>query len=299
NVATNAGGLRLLRYGSLRGTILGLEVVTAEGKILDLMRALRKDNTGYDLKQLFIGSEGTLGIVTKAALLRVSSFNEVIRLLSVAKASLGEALSAFEYFDGQCVKCLQMNGFNDLLKNLPPGRRSEEQDYYALVEVNGNNAHNIELKIHNFVEEAESHGGVPVEGMLSHDIQQEKDLWKIRENIPVALNREGVLHKYDVSLPVSAMDDLVRHVRREFHRREETPIHKELDTEIYEYTKDMRGSIAGEHGLGTLKRDKIFYSKPALAVDYMKQMKNLFDPHGILNPGKVLPDTIPPESQLP
>ncbi|EER01416.1 d-lactate dehydrognease 2, putative [Perkinsus marinus ATCC 50983] len=163
--------------------------------------------------------------------------------------------------------------------------------------------------------------------MLSRDTKQERDLWKIRENIPVALNREGVLHKYDVSLPVSAMDDLVRHVRREFHRRGEirrvvgyghvgdgnlhlnvvsdptmnysTPIHKELDAEVYEYTKDMRGSIAGEHGLGTLKKDKIFYSKPVLAVEYMKEMKTLFDPRGILNPGKVLPHTIPPESELP
>jgi D-2-hydroxyglutarate dehydrogenase len=219
NVSANAGGLRLLRYGSLHGTVLGVEAVLADGTVIDCLSKMRKDNTGYDLKQLFIGSEGTLGLVTKVsiltpprsssvnvALLGCEDFSAVKKAFVEAKKHLGEVLSAIEFFDRQSLDMVlsQQDWVKDPLESSCP--------FYVLIETSGSNsAHDME-KLEAYLEDVMG-AGVVVDGTVAQDAAQGRKLFMIREDITVALSSRGYVYKYDISLPMDQYYKIVEETR--------------------------------------------------------------------------------------
>ncbi|XP_019177482.1 PREDICTED: D-2-hydroxyglutarate dehydrogenase, mitochondrial isoform X2 [Ipomoea nil] len=220
NVSTNAGGLRLLRYGSLHGNVLGVEAVLANGTVLDMLGTLRKDNTGYDLKHLFIGSEGSLGIITKVSILtppKLSSVNLCFlacndyascqKLLLEAKTKLGEILSAFEFLDA--------NAMDLVLKHLEGVRNplpSSIPNFYVLIETTGSNETYDKERLEAFLLHS-METGLITDGVVAQDINQASSCWHIREGIPEALMKAGAVYKYDLSIPVEKMYDLVEEMR--------------------------------------------------------------------------------------
>ncbi|GMF45156.1 unnamed protein product [[Candida] boidinii] len=225
NVATNAGGLRLIRYGSLHGSVLGLEVVLPDGTIVDSMHSLRKDNTGFDLKQLFIGSEGTIGIITgvsilcpsrpkavNIAFLGVESYEAVQETFKRAKTDLCEILSAFEFMDKNSQVITK-----DYIKMIHPLDQEEldevpDYPFYVLIETSGSNKEHDDAKLESFLESAMEEGVVS-DGVVSQDESQLKTLWRWREGISEASTKEGGVYKYDVSLPLPVLYDLVNDTR--------------------------------------------------------------------------------------
>ncbi|KAK4585190.1 hypothetical protein RGQ29_022736 [Quercus rubra] len=321
NVSTNAGGLRLVRYGSLHGTVLGIEAVLANGDVLDMLGTLRKDNTGYDLKHLFIGSEGSLGIVTKISILtppKLSSVNLAFlackdysscqKLLFEAKRYLGEILSAFEFLDNESLN-LALNHLEGVRNPLPPAMHN----FYVLIETTGSDESYDKEKLEAFLLRS-MEGGLISDGVIAQDINQASSFWHIREGVPEALMKAGAVYKYDLSLPVETMYNLVEEMRTKLgnsakvigyghlgdgnlHLNISTPqyddaILAQIEPFVYEWTSKQRGSISAEHGLGLMKANKIFYSKSHETVQLMASIKKLMDPHGILNPYKVLPHSI-------
>ncbi|XP_024613171.1 D-2-hydroxyglutarate dehydrogenase, mitochondrial isoform X1 [Neophocaena asiaeorientalis asiaeorientalis] len=316
NVATNAGGLRFLRYGSLRGTVLGLEVVLADGTILNCLTSLRKDNTGYDLKQLFIGSEGTLGVITavsilcppkpsavNVAFLGCPGFAEVLQTFCTCRGMLGEILSAFEFMDAECMKLVGLH--------LHLACPVQESPFYVLIETSGSGAGHDAEKLSGFLEQVLG-SGLVTDGTLATDQRRIKMLWALRERITEALSRDGYVYKYDLSLPLDRLYDLVSDLRARLglHAKHvvgyghlgDGNLHLNVTAEafspsllgtlepyVYEWTARQRGSVSAEHGLGFKKKDVLGYSKPPEALQLMQQLKALLDPKGILNPYKTLP----------
>ncbi|POM80509.1 D-2-hydroxyglutarate dehydrogenase, mitochondrial precursor [Phytophthora palmivora] len=288
NVSTNAGGLRLLRYGSLHGTVLGVEAVLADGTVIDCLSTMRKDNTGYDLKQLFIGSEESFAFVE-------------------AKKHLGEVLSAVEFMDGQSLDMVlsQQDWTKDPLEAPSP--------YYVLIETSGSNADHDMEKLNEYLEDVMG-SGVVVDGTVAQDEAQARKLFLIREDITVALAARGYVYKYDVSLPIEQYYKIAEETRERLapmdakvvcyghigdcnvHLNVSTlkyddEVFNALEPFIFEWTSKYRGSISAEHGIGTHKPEYLHLSKSDNAIKLMQQMKRMMDPKGILNPYKVLPDT--------
>ncbi|KAM6564654.1 hypothetical protein CsatB_024652 [Cannabis sativa] len=321
NVSTNAGGLRLIRYGSLHGNILGVEAVLANGDVLDMLGTLRKDNTGYDVKHLFIGSEGSLGIVTKVSILtppKLSSVNIAFlacenyfscqKLLIEAKRKLGEILSAFEFLDNAAMD-MALNKLEGVRNPLPPSLHN----FYVLIETTGSSESSDKEKLEAFLLHAMEIGLVS-DGALAQDINQALSFWRLREGIPEALQKSGAVYKYDLSIPVEQMYDLVEEMRTRLgaptkvvayghlgdsnlHLNISAPQYDEkilaqIEPFVYEWTSKHRGSISAEHGVGLMKANKIYYSKSKNTVQLMASIKKLLDPQGILNPYKVLPHSL-------
>ncbi|XP_065653303.1 D-2-hydroxyglutarate dehydrogenase, mitochondrial-like isoform X1 [Hydra vulgaris] len=317
NVSTNAGGLRFLRYGSLHSSVLGVEAVLADGTILDCLSTLKKDNTGYDLKQLFIGSEGTLGLVTgvslacpprpksvNLALLGINSFEEIQNVYLAAKSMLGEILSAFEFFDQSCALSVHEN----LKLRIP----IPEFPFYVLVETSGSNFEHDTEKLNTFLDYIMDKK-IVLDGTLATEPSKIKELWEIRENIAVALLLDGDgCFKYDISLPVNSLYNIVNILKEKFSNRTKRIVgyghfgdgnlhlnvvaptyDKELLSQIepiiFEYTALHKGSISAEHGIGFKKSKHMHYSRSNGAITLMRNLKNLMDPKGILNPYKVIP----------
>ncbi|GMH24566.1 hypothetical protein Nepgr_026409 [Nepenthes gracilis] len=318
NVSTNAGGLRLVRYGSLHGNVLGLEAVLANGTVLDMLKTLRKDNTGYDLKHLFIGSEGSLGIVTKVSILtppKLSAINLAFlacddylscqKLLLEAKRKLGEVLSAFEFLDSQSMD-LVLNHLEGVRNPLAPS----VHNFYVLIETTGSGESFDKDKLEAFLFRS-MESGLISDGVIAQDINQASSFWRIREGVAEALIKAGITYKYDLSLPVEKMYDLVEEMRMRLghsakvlgfghmgdgnlHLNISAPkyddaIFAQIEPFVYEWTSKHRGSISAEHGLGLMKANAIHYSKSPEAVQLMVSIKKLLDANGILNPYKVLP----------
>ncbi|KAK7307505.1 hypothetical protein VNO77_40633 [Canavalia gladiata] len=320
NVSTNAGGLRLVRYGSLHGNVLGVEAVLANGTVLDMLKSLRKDNTGYNLKHLFIGSEGSLGIVTKVSILtppKLSSINVAFlackdysscqKLLQEAKRKLGEILSAFEFLDGQSMN-LVLNHLEGARNPLP-----SLHSFYVLIETTGSDESSDTQKLEAFLLHSMENELIS-DGVLAQDISQASSFWLLREGIPEALMRAGPVYKYDLSLPIEHMYNIVEEMSSRLgntanvigyghlgdgnlHLNISTPryddkILSQIEPFVYEWTSKLRGSISAEHGIGLMKANKIFYSKSRETVQLMASIKNLLDPNHILNPYKVLPHSL-------
>ncbi|KAF2358115.1 FAD-linked oxidase C-terminal [Trinorchestia longiramus] len=317
NVATNAGGLRLLRYGSLQGSVLGLEAVTADGSVLDCMSTLRKDNTGYHLKHLLIGSEGTLGIITKVAIqcpvrpqaislamLSLNSFSTALVVASHAKSMLGEILSSCEFIDESAMECV----VNNLNLKCPVSAAP----CYVLLETSGSRAEHDQAKLEAFLELCMQQDGV-MDGTLATEPSRMNKMWELRERIAEALLLEGYVFKQDISLPLAEFYSLVEQTKAHLgdrvtrccgyghlgdgnlHLNVSVPSYDQevasmLEPWLYERVAAARGSISAEHGLGFKKRNHIHFSKHQSAVSLMKQIKLLMDPNRILNPYKVLPD---------
>lgn len=326
NVATNAGGLRLLRYGSLHGTVLGLEVVLPNGKIFNGLSKLRKDNTGYDMKQIFIGSEGTLGVITgvsilcppkpeavNVAFLGIESFEKVQETFKRAKMSLSEILSAFECMDSRSQALVSQH--TDLTRPL-----QDEFPFYVLIETSGSNKDHDEEKLNNFLE-AVMTDELVLDGVVAQDETQIKNLWQWRELVPEACGKGGGVYKYDVSMNLPEMfkfRDAVHNRLVEagvvgdtddypviesagyghigdgnLHlnvavRRYEDKVEALLEPFIFEYISNIQGSISAEHGLGFAKKNYIQYSKDESALDMIRTLKKQYDPSGILNPYKYI-----------
>ncbi|KAL2649538.1 hypothetical protein R1flu_017666 [Riccia fluitans] len=308
NVSTNAGGLRLLRYGSLHGNVLGLEVVLADGTVLDLLGTLRKDNTGYDVKQIFIGAEGTLGVVTKVSVLtppKLASVNVAFlacedyascqKTFAEAKQQLGEILSAFEFLDRHSLELVlkHLDGARDPLPD-------SKESFYLVVETTGSNQTHDKEKLDAFLESALEKELIK-DGAVAQDISQAASFWKVRE-VP------GAVYKYDLSLPLKDLYSLVEDMRERLrdsatvigyghmgdgnlHLNVVAPSYddklvSQIEPYVYERTAAVKGSVSAEHGLGLMKPKAIYYSKPPAAVQVMAGFKDLLDRHGILNPYK-------------
>lgn len=316
NVATNAGGLRLLRYGSLHGNVLGVEAVLADGTVVDSLSTLRKNNTGYDLKQLFVGSEGSIGVVTGVSVLcpprpkavnvayfGVESYEQLCRAYKEAKGKLSEILSAFELMDGPTQQLVHKTSGNKY-------PLEGEYPFYCLVETSGSNEEHDMAKLEAFLEHIMGEG-IVADGVLAQDETQFQALWRWREGITEALNHVGGTYKYDVSIPLPELYQLVDDCRERLTqmglvgdddsfpvqavvgyghmgdsnlhlnvsvRQYNKDVEKAIEPWVYEWIQKRKGSISAEHGLGLAKKEFIGYSQNETMVKLMKQLKDLYDP---------------------
>jgi FAD/FMN-containing dehydrogenase len=306
---------------------VGIEAVLASGEIIDLLSKYRKDNTGYDLKQLLIGSEGTLGVITKAAIHcpQIARYKSVALLytssddfesfvsqnLIRARTLLGESLSGFEFIDQEALR---------LLPKLPPGLPQEigKTGFAILVECSSS-AEPVDHILTRFLETSFEAGPGDVLGVVASDLEGMKKLWNYRESVSSGIAKVGPNLKYDLSLPHNHYYEIVKETRREFgHLKEvvavvgyghvgdgnvhlnvalegpksvnphETDIGKRISEYVFSRVNQLGGSISAEHGIGRDKKDKLALSKPPEVIRLMKSIKKVFDPVGILNPGRVL-----------
>jgi FAD/FMN-containing dehydrogenase len=324
NISTNAGGTQVLRYGNMREQVLGLEVVLPDGRVWDGLRGLRKDNTGYDLKHLFIGAEGTLGIVTAAvlklypkpgaiatALVAVPDPAAAVALLGRLRAACGERVTGFEIISRPC--------FDLVFKNIPNAADPLQQTHpwYVLAELfdsvdGGGLASMLEEALGEAVE-----NGLVLDAVLAASVAQREALWSLRENISEAQRIEGFSVKHDVSVPVSRVPQLIEEGNRALEaafpgigivafghlgdgnihwnafpprgaKVDFVPWSAEVNAVAYGVVHRLGGSISAEHGIGVLKRDELPHYKPALELELMRAIKRTLDPRGVMNPGKVL-----------
>lgn len=319
NIATNAGGIKVIRYGLTRRQVLGLEVVTGKGEILKLNNGLVKNATGYDLRHLFIGSEGTLGIITQATLqlirppqnltvlvLGVPEFGALMQVLMRFQADLD--LTAFEFFSDRALHYLvQDKGLAKPFDTPAP--------YYALLEFENDSAGREQAALQAFQDCLEQ--GSVLDGVMSQSQAQAKALWRLREMISETLSAYTP-YKNDLSVRVSqvaaflqAVDQIVAERYAAFeviwyghigdgnlHLNILKPATMEkseffehcaaVNEQVFALTQSLGGSISAEHGVGLLKRDYLSYSRSPEEIAYMRAMKALFDPNQVLNPGKLL-----------
>ena len=329
NISTNAGGNHVLRYGMMRALVLGLEVVMADGRVLPMLKTLHKDNTGYDLKQLFIGAEGTLGIVTAAslrlfprpaqmvtALAAVPSPAAALRLLSHMQANTGGLLSAFELISRQALDLV--------LKNIPDTRDplATSSPWYVLMEISGGVGASLETLAQSALEEAMA-AALVTDAAVAQNQTQARSLWHLRETISEAAKREGAAIKHDISVPVASIPAFIEEatatVLEKFpgarpvcfghmgdgnlHFNFNAPVGgdaafavqwDEMQLTVHDIVKNYSGSISAEHGIGQMKRDVLPRYKSSEELDTMRALKHAFDPKNILNPGK----TVPPVRRL-
>ncbi|MES3001128.1 MAG: FAD-binding oxidoreductase [Pseudomonadota bacterium] len=326
NLSTNAGGTQVVRYGNARELCLGVEVVTAQGEIWNGLSGLRKDNTGYDLRDLFVGSEGTLGVITAATMklyplpavsltawAAVPSMDEAVHLLGLAHRHLGAGLTGFEVM-GQFP--LQL-----VAKHFPKLRVPfhESSPYCVLLENSDHeSAEHARAQFERLLEYAMEEG-VVADAVVAENIAQARQLWHIRESIPMAQVEEGLNIKHDISIPVSAIprfcDVTQAALEREIpgvrlvnfghlgdgnlHFNVQAPEggdpaaflreYEELVTTIvYDSVREFGGSISAEHGVGSLKLDKLVEHKSPVALEMMRAIKRALDPQNLMNPGRVL-----------
>jgi FAD/FMN-containing dehydrogenase len=318
NIASNAGGLQALRYGVMRNLVLGLEVVLADGTIISSMNKMMKNNAGYDLKQLFIGSEGTLGIITRAVLkmedlpktrctafIALESFEKAVQLLQYAKKHLNNGLTSFE---------LLWQDYYTLMTSSPSPYSpplSQTFPFYVLMETHGQDAEKDKILFEEFLEKSLEEGLIADAAIAQS--QQELDwFWGIRENVELVFSVHSTVFLFDVSLAISDMDAYIKKIRTElqniwpdlhfysFGHMGDGNLHlfvscgddeastKHLVEEIiYKPLQLIDGSITGEHGIGLEKKSWLHLSRTLEEIQLMKTIKKAFDPKGILNRGKL------------
>src|SRR3954465_7385999 len=316
NLSTNAGGVNVLRYGSARDQVLGLEVVLPDGRVWDGLRGLRKDNTGYDLKQLFLGAEGTLGIITPPVLrlhpkptatstawIALERAQGAIELLAFLHERLSERPSAFELLSRKCREAVLAfaPGTQDPLATPHP--------WYVLVEIADSGE---ERTLREQVEKAlvdAAEGGAIADAALAQSGEQARALWRIRETVPEA---QFTNVKHDISVPISKVAEFIERADARlavrfpdvrvyaFGHVGDGNVHYNVGPEqlvaersavnriVYDTVAELGGSISAEHGLGQLKREEIRSHKSALELELMRTLKRALDPSGLFNPGKVL-----------
>lgn len=315
NIATNAGGVKVIRYGLTRNWVLGLEVVLADGAILELGGALEKNNTGIDLRQLFIGSEGTLGFITEAtlkltkiperldvALFAVRDLAAVLALFKQVR-SLPGIVSAYEFFTHACLTRL-------LSHRKVRAPFAEPHACYVLLEVE--NARDFAESLMPILE-----SGLAADAVVAQHESEARSLWELREGISESLSATGLPHKNDIALPIASLEAFVSDLHTLMGSRyqgweiclfghigdgnlhlnvmkPETMDKAEFlqkthdaDTDVFTLVQKHRGSISAEHGIGLLKKDFLTFTRSNAEIEIMRQMKRVLDPKGILNPGKV------------
>ncbi len=324
NLATNAGGTQVLRYGNMRELTLGLVVVTPDGEIWHGLRGLRKDNTGYDLRDLYVGSEGTLGIITAAtlrlypqpaasctALVALDSVTEGVTLLSQARLGFGPALTGFELMSGDSL-ALVTRIYPQQTLPLPAS------PWFALLELSDSESQEHARERFETVLGAALESGLAKDAVIAESIAQSKALWHLRESIPLAQAEEGKNIKHDVSIPISRIPEFVQTtdallaarfpgIRQvifghlgdgNLHYNVAPPLGVDPEVflqeqdDVYQLVHDSvhahSGSISAEHGVGQLKRDELPRYKSQVELGLMRKIKDALDPSGMMNPGKVL-----------
>ena len=325
NLSTNAGGTAVLRYGNTRELVLGLEVVLADGQVWNGLRGLRKDNTGYDLKHLFVGAEGTLGVITAAvlktfplprarvaAIVALGEARAALPLLSLMQERLGSGLSAFELFSDLCVGLVQ--------KHFPAtvAPFTVRHPQYVLIELSDMSS---ETSASNALESALGaalEAGLIRDAAVSRSLAQFEALWALRDNVSEAQAKEGPNIKHDVTVPISRMADFMTgaeaHLARAhpgvrlvvFGHVGDGNLHfnvsapegvdparflagmEDINRIVHDCVASFDGSISAEHGLGQYKREEIKRYKSPLELELMRSVKRALDPRGLMNPGKVL-----------
>lgn len=325
NIATNAGGVHVLRFGPMRDLVLGLEVVLPSGEVWKGLKTLRKDNTGYDLKQLFIGAEGTLGIITKAALklfpaprtketaiLGGRRVANLMKVLDLMQNGFGERLSAFEIFPEAALRIV--------LDHIPGARDpfSVKQPWYALVDVwdvtqNPNLAGDLEAALGKALEQ-----NLIEDVVIARSLQQAGDFWKLRETIVEAQKQDGDGIKHDVSVPVGKIPEFLERAnaaveaiipgfkRIAFGHAGDGNIHYDpcpsegmdqktflrsratVNRAVHDIVADLEGSISAEHGIGTTRREELAHYKSDVEMTLYRTLKAALDPGGLMNPGKLI-----------
>ena len=325
NLSTNAGGTQVLRYGNARELALGLEVVLPSGELWDGLRGLRKDNTGYDLRDLFIGAEGTLGVITAAclktfpmprgegtALLAVRSVEAALALLEVAQSMAGPALTGFELISDLCLDLVE--------RHFPPHRSplADRSPYYALLQLSDHESDAHAAALLQAVAEQAIERDLATDAALAQSVAQARSLWALREFISEAQAAEGLNIKHDIAVPISAIARFVAETNAllaqqlpgirmvifghlgdgNLHYNVSPPVGAS-DAEfiarqpaVYRLVHDQvarhAGSISAEHGIGQLKRVENQRYKSPVELALMRRLKETLDPLGIMNPGKVV-----------
>jgi len=325
NIAINAGGVSVLAYGNARQLVLGLEVVLADGRVWNGLKGLKKDNTGYDLKDLFIGSEGTLGVITAAVLklfpkpaekatafVALPNVASALPLFSLAQETAGQGLTAYEVMAGIVL---------DLVLKHTRGTRdpfATRHPWYVLMETSGLKADGAAERVLTEVLATASEGGLILDAAVAGSLAQARDFWRLRESYSPAQKPEGGNIKNDVSVPVARIPELIARADAAVERlcpgarpvplahfgdgsvhyniaqppavaKETFLAHWDAVTRaVQEIVLDLGGSISAEHGIGQMKRADLARTKSDVDMDLMRRIKAALDPKGILNPGKVL-----------
>ena len=324
NLSTNAGGVQVLRYGNARELCLGLEVVLPDGRVWNGLRGLRKDNTGYDLKHLFIGAEGTLGLITAAVLKLFSRPRSVatawtavpspaaaVALLTRLREKIGGRVTAFELIGRPAL---------DLVLQHIPGSHDplpEHAPWQVLIELSDTMETDLSAPLEEVLSDA-AEAGEALDAALARSLAQTHALWALRENISEAQKIEGLSIKHDISLPVSRIPEFIARCDAalvaafagvrivcfghlgdgNLHYNQSKPAAQDnaefiaqtaaVNRIVHDLVHEFGGSISAEHGLGQLKRDEIQRYKSAVEMDLMRAVKRALDPRGLMNPGKVL-----------
>jgi len=325
NLSTNAGGLNVVRYGTAREFVLGLEVVLPSGEVLCELKGLRKDNTGYDLKSLFLGAEGTLGVITAAVLklcpqpksrqtawLAVPSVSAVLDLLGVARRQSGDQVVAAEY--------VSRASLDLVLANVASVRDpfNVQYEHYFLLELAGSLSESVLREMLEGLLETGLASGLINDGVLAQSNAQRDALWRLRETIPEAERGAGTSVKHDISVPISTIPEFLsaaserlgnvaEHRLSVFGHVGDGNLHYNLmppsgrdcfdegqadalTDALYEHIATIGGSFSAEHGVGILKRAELARYQSSVSLNLMRRIKSILDPNGIMNPGKLFID---------
>jgi len=325
NLSTNAGGTAVLAYGNTRELCLGVEVVLPTGEVFDDLRKLKKDNTGYDLKNLFIGAEGTLGIVTAAVLkifprprghevgwAGVASPENALSLLALATEFAGGNLTGFELIGDTPLEF----SLKFTEKSVPPV--AGHWPWHVLLDISsGRSQEDARTLIETILTQGIEKGFVG-DASIAESIAQAKAFWALRENLPDSQRAEGASIKHDISIPIATMPEFIARAAIEVERvspgarvtcfghmgdgnlhynisqpvgadpKAFLALYREMNKAVHDIVRDLNGSISAEHGIGQMKRAELLATAPPVGIDLMRRVKAAFDPSGIMNPGKVI-----------
>lgn len=320
NISTNAGGVRVIRYGNTRNWVLGLTVVLMNGEILKLNGALEKNNSGFDLRQAFIGSEGTLGVITEAILklcplphedhvgvgfFKVKNFKTLLKVFEKTRQT-AFTLNAFECLTHECLEQVVKFG------NKSPFVESEQGEVYALIEFEAKSE-----VADTYLEDLMASGFV-LDGVLAQSKKEKQELWALRENVAEAVMNKSEVHQQDLSVPIKNLEPFVADIKNRYQksypefevfifghigdgnlhvfiRKPQTmksaAFHTQCeasDALLFELTQKYEGSVSAEHGIGVLKKSALSFTRSEGEIKILKKLKQDFDPAGLLNPGKIV-----------